>query len=108
MKHNILSVACMALLASASTSTWANNTWAAYPAWSRSSDSDGLVINKWFAGALPMYGSGLSWRGVEWQQQRYEQNGQQLSGHGVNYTAALGDSIAYIIKARVQLLRELH
>ncbi len=86
MKRNILSVACMALLASASTSTWANNTWAAYPAWSRSSDSDGLIINKWFAGALPAYGSGMSWRGVEWQQQRYEQNGQQLSGNGVNYT----------------------
>ena len=29
------------------------------------------------------------------------------SYHGVNYTAALGDSIAYIIKARVQLLRDL-
>jgi O-acetylhomoserine (thiol)-lyase len=29
------------------------------------------------------------------------------SYHGVNYTAALGDSIAYIIKARVQLLRDI-
>jgi O-acetylhomoserine (thiol)-lyase len=29
------------------------------------------------------------------------------SYHGVNYTAALGDAIAYIIKARVQLLRDL-
>jgi O-acetylhomoserine (thiol)-lyase len=29
------------------------------------------------------------------------------SYHGVNYSAALGDSIAYIIKARVQLLRDL-
>lgn len=29
------------------------------------------------------------------------------SYHGVNYTAALGDGIAYIIKARVQLLRDL-
>ena len=51
MKRKILSVAFMALLTNASSSTWANNTWAAYPAWNRSSDSDGLVINKWFAGA---------------------------------------------------------
>jgi O-acetylhomoserine (thiol)-lyase len=29
------------------------------------------------------------------------------SYHGVNYTAALGDGIAFIIKARVQLLRDL-
>ena len=29
------------------------------------------------------------------------------SYHGVNYTAALGDAIAFIIKARVQLLRDL-
>jgi O-acetylhomoserine (thiol)-lyase len=29
------------------------------------------------------------------------------SYHGVNYSAALGDGIAYIIKARVQLLRDL-
>jgi len=29
------------------------------------------------------------------------------SYHGVNYAAALGDGIAYIIKARVQLLRDL-
>jgi O-acetylhomoserine (thiol)-lyase len=29
------------------------------------------------------------------------------SYHGVNYTAALGDGIAYIIKARVQLLRDI-
>ena len=29
------------------------------------------------------------------------------SYHGVNYTAALGDGIAYVIKARVQLLRDL-
>jgi len=29
------------------------------------------------------------------------------SYHGVTYTAALGDSIAYIIKARVQLLRDI-
>jgi O-acetylhomoserine (thiol)-lyase len=29
------------------------------------------------------------------------------SYHGVNYTEALGDAIAYIIKARVQLLRDL-
>jgi O-acetylhomoserine (thiol)-lyase len=29
------------------------------------------------------------------------------SYHGVNYTAALGNGIAYIIKARVQLLRDL-
>jgi len=29
------------------------------------------------------------------------------SYHGVNYSAALGDSIAYIIKARVQLLRDI-
>lgn len=92
MKRTALSFLCTALLANHSTLALADNTWAAFPAFSRASDSDGLVINKWFAGALPIYSSGLSWRGVEWQQQRYTQNGQQLSGHGVNYIAQETDA----------------
>ena len=65
----------------------ADNTWAVAPAWSQSSDSDGLSIRKAFAAALPSYTSGLQWQGVEWQEQRYQQNGTALSGHGLNYTA---------------------
>jgi hypothetical protein len=61
--------------------------WAVAPAWSQSSDSDGLTIRKAFAAALPSYTNGLKWQGVEWQEQRYQQNGNSLSGHGVNYSA---------------------
>ncbi len=65
----------------------AENTCAVAPAWSQSSDSDGLTIRKAFAAALPSYSSGLKWQGVELQEQRYQQNANTLSGHGVNYTA---------------------
>ena len=65
----------------------AETTWAVAPAWSQSSDSDGLTIRKAFAAALPSYSNGLKWQGVELQEQRYQQNGNTLSGHGVNYTA---------------------
>ena len=65
----------------------ADSTWAVAPAWSQSSDSDGLNIRKAFAAALPSYSNGLKWQGVELQEQRYQQNGNTLSGHGVNYTA---------------------
>lgn len=70
-----------------STSALAETTWAAYPSWSRSSDSDGLVINKWSAGVLPTYNSGLSWRGVEIQKQRYAQNVDTLNGQSMHYVA---------------------
>lgn len=93
MKRKILSVVFMALLTTVNSPTWADTSWATYPAWNRSSDSDGLVINKWYAGAVPVYGHGLSWRGVEWQQQRYEQNGQSLSGQGLNYTVQETDTV---------------
>ena len=64
-----------------------DKTWAVAPAWQQSSDSDGLNIRKGFVTAISDYTSGLKWQGVEWQEQRYQQNGNHLSGHGVNYTA---------------------
>ena len=64
----------------------ADNRWAVSPAWSQSSDSDGLNIRKAFAAAHPSYTSGLKWQGIEWQEQHYRQNGNTLSGHGLNYT----------------------
>ena len=65
----------------------ADTTWAVAPGWSQSSDSDGLSIHKASTAALPSYSNGLKWQGVELQEQRYQQNGNTLSGHGVNYTA---------------------
>jgi hypothetical protein len=82
-----------ALLSLSSAHAAADNTWAIAPAWSQSSDSDGLSIRKAFATALPSYTSGLQWQGVEWQEQRYQQNGNALSGHGVNYTAQHLDAL---------------
>lgn len=87
MRRKAVFLALAWLTSSFGTPSLADTTWAAYPAWSRSSDSDGLVINKWSAGVLPTYGSGLSWRGVALQQQRYEQNGNILTGQGIHYTA---------------------
>ena len=63
-----------------------SNTWAIAPTWNRSSDSDGLSIQKAFATAMPSYTNGLKWQGVELQQQRYTQNSTTLNGHGFNYT----------------------
>lgn len=71
----------------------ADSTWAVAPAWSQSSDSDGLNIRKAFTAALPDFTSSLQWQGVEWQEQRYQQNGNTLSGHGVNYTAQHIDAL---------------
>ncbi len=65
----------------------ADNAWAIAPAWSQSNDSDDLHVRKAFATALPSYTNGLKWQGVEWQEQRYQQNNTILSGHGVNYTS---------------------
>ena len=65
----------------------ADTTWAVAPGWSQSSDSDGLSIRKASTAALPSYSNGLKWQGVELQEQRYQQNGNTLSGHGVSYTA---------------------
>jgi hypothetical protein len=62
------------------------NTWAVAPALSQSSDSDGLNVRKAFATGLFNYTNGLKWQGVEWQEQRYTQNGMAISGHGLNYT----------------------
>jgi len=81
-----------------------DTTWAAAPAWSQSSDSDGLTIRKAFVAGLPSYTNGLKWQGVEWQEQRYEQNGNALSGHGVNYTAQDLDALTglgYTLKVGV-------
>ncbi|MEY4439185.1 MAG: hypothetical protein RIQ36_649 [Pseudomonadota bacterium] len=72
----------------------ADTAWAVSPAWSQSSDSDGLTIRKAFAAALPSFTNGLKWQGVEWQEQRYQQNGNSLSGHGVNYTAQDLDALS--------------
>ena len=86
MKHHISLLATLAAF-SLCTHAWAaDNTWAISPAWSKSSDSDGLSIRKAFATAMPSYANGLKWQGVELQEQRYTQNTTALSGHGVNYT----------------------
>lgn len=87
MKRQAVYTTLICLASSFSTQAVANPTWAAYPAWSRSSDSDGLVIHKWSAGVLPTYNSGLSWRGVELQKQNYAQNGNTLTGQSIHYTA---------------------
>lgn len=71
----------------------ADNARALAPAWSQSSDSDGLNIRKAFAAALPSYTTGLQWQGVEWQEQRYQHNGDTLSGRGINYTAQHLDAL---------------
>jgi hypothetical protein len=87
MKHHISVLATLVILG-LNTHAWsADNTWAISPAWSQSSDSDGLSVRKAFATAMPSYTNGLKWQGVEWQEQRYKQNSTALSGHGVNYTA---------------------
>lgn len=87
MKHHITVLAAFTAFG-LSTHAWAaDNAWAISPAWSQSSDSDGLSIRKAFATALPSYSNGLKWQGAEWQEQRYQQNGTALSGHGLNYTA---------------------
>lgn len=93
MTRQLTHLALCALLATGCMHAQADTSWALAPAWNRASDSDGLVIQKWFAGALPQHSSGLQWQGVEWQQQRYTQNGQALDGHGVNYTAQHTDAI---------------
>jgi hypothetical protein len=87
MKHHISVLATLVLLG-LNTHAWsADNTWAISPAWSQSSDSDGLSVRKTFATAIPQYANGLKWQGVELQEQRYTQNVTALSGKGVNYTA---------------------
>jgi hypothetical protein len=87
MKHQLTVLATFAALGFSTQTLAADNAWAISPGWSQSSDSDGLNIHKAFATALPSYSNGLKWQGVEWQEQRYKQNGTALSGHGVNYTA---------------------
>jgi len=80
-------------LLSLSSAHAADNTWAIAPAWSQSSDSDGLSIRKAFAAGLPNYNNGLKWEGIEWQEQRYTHNDTTLNGRGVNYTAQNIDAI---------------
>ena len=65
----------------------ATPAWALATSWSLSSDSDGLNVSKAHAAALPSFTSGLKWQGVEWQEQRYTQNGTAIRGHGLNYTS---------------------
>jgi hypothetical protein len=93
MKHRISLLAAIATLGLHTHIAAADTLWAVSPAWSQSSDSDGLNIRKAFATALPHYANGLKWQGVEWQEQRYQQNGSTLNGHGVNYTAQDIDAI---------------
>jgi hypothetical protein len=81
-----LLVASMALTLPASAQSNPKPAWAVSPAWSQSSDSDGLHIRKAVAIALPSYTHGLKWQGVEWSEQRYTQHGTAISGHGLNYT----------------------
>ncbi len=71
----------------------ADNAWAIAPAWSQSNDSDGLNVRKAFVTALPSYTNGLKWQGMEWQEQRYQKNGNTLSGRGVNYTSQDVDAL---------------
>lgn len=88
----VLSMAC--LISTQGTVAFASTTMGLSPAWSRSSDSDGLVIQKSSVGVLPTYTSGLAWHGVEWQQQRYAQNGNTLTGQGIHYTAQAIDAVS--------------
>ena len=104
MKHCITPLATLLALCMGTPTLAAENTWAISPSWSQSSDSDGLNIHKAFATALPNYQHGLKWQGVEWQEQRYSQNGNTLSGHGVNYTAMDVDArtgLGYSLKVGV-------
>ena len=87
MTYRITRLSVSLALSLSASAVAANTLWAVSPAWSQSSDSDGLSIHKAFAAALPSYSNGLKWQGVELQTQRYQQNGNTLSGHGVNYTA---------------------
>ena len=87
MTHRSMRFTLAALLVAGSSYAMAQSPWAVSPTWSHASDSDGLVIDKWAARALPHYRSGLEWQGVEWQQQRYTQNGQTLTGQGIHYIA---------------------
>jgi len=113
MKHHIMSqhtirlaylcLAC-ASLGLSTPALAANPAWAIAPAWNQSSDNDGLNIRKAFVTGLPSYGHGLKWKGVELQEQRYEQNGTSLNGHGLGYTAQDLDaltSLGYSLKVGV-------
>jgi len=93
MKHHISVLATLTALGLSTQALAADTTWALSPSWSQSSDSDGLSVHKAFATAMPSYTNGLKWQGVEWQEQRYQQNGTALSGHGVNYTAQHLDAL---------------
>jgi len=87
MTYRITRLSVLLALSLSASAVAADTLWAVSPAWSQSSDSDGLSIHKAFAAALPSYSNGLKWQGMELQTQRYQQNGNTLSGHGVNYTA---------------------
>jgi hypothetical protein len=64
----------------------AENNWAVSPNLNYSSDSDGLTINKLSLGILPGYDSATKFQGLEWQEQRYQQNNTTINGQGFNYT----------------------
>lgn len=89
---NLAALACIAL--SSANTVWAQSSWAlSAPQWNHSHDSDGLKIDKWAVAALPSYQSGLEWRGVEWQQQRYRQNSNALDGQTLSYVAQKTDPL---------------
>ena len=72
----------------------ADTSWGLSPQWTHSSDSDGLVINKWSAQILPVYQSGLDWKGIDLQQQRYRQRGAVREGQSINYSVQHTDAIS--------------
>lgn len=80
-KHHIQWAAIAAIAVFSLGKTYAgDNVWASAPTWNQSNDTDGLSIRKASVTALPSYTSGLKWKGVEWQEQRYQQNGNTLNG----------------------------
>ena len=89
---NFVALACLAL--GAANTAWAQNTWAlTAPQWNHSHDSDGLKIDKWALAVLPSYQSGLQWRGMEIQQQRYRQNDKTLDAQTLSYVAQKTDPL---------------
>jgi hypothetical protein len=80
-------IAGLTLCASGHSMAQSASSWAIAPQWQSSNDSDGLKIDKRAIAALPSYASGLQWQGLEWQTQRYAQNGTTLDSHTLSYVA---------------------
>lgn len=89
----LAALAWLALCASGDGLAQSAAPWAIAPQWQSSNDSDGLKIDKVSAAWLPTYRSGLQWQGVEWQTQRYVQNGTTLDGHTLSYVGQNLDAL---------------